>query len=115
MPQFHETRYGQDWFFRMAASHEKMAKAVDRLAEADRRSHQLLPPGRQSTLQTRNDGLETEMDQKSKIPNPKFRPKGENTMLQPSEMSVRGAVELAGAACGLLVLGFCFLVLAFCV
>jgi hypothetical protein len=36
-------------------------------------------------------------------------------MLQPSEMSVRGAVELAGAACGLLVLGFCFLVLAFCV
>jgi len=34
MAQFHETRYGQDWLFRMATSQEKIAKAVDRLAEA---------------------------------------------------------------------------------
>jgi len=36
-------------------------------------------------------------------------------MSQPSEMGVRNFFELAGEACGLLVLGFCFLVLAFCV
>jgi len=36
-------------------------------------------------------------------------------MSQPFEMSVRSFFELAGAACGLVVLGFCFLVLAFCV
>jgi len=32
-------------------------------------------------------------------------------MSQPFEMDIR----IAGEACGLLVLGFCFLVLAFCV
>ena len=36
-------------------------------------------------------------------------------MSQPSEMSAHGFFELAGSACGLLALGFCFLVLAFCV
>jgi hypothetical protein len=36
-------------------------------------------------------------------------------MRQPFEMDVRGACGLAGSACGLLALGFCFLVLAFCV
>ena len=36
-------------------------------------------------------------------------------MSQPSEMRVRSFFEIAGEACGLLVLGFCFLVLAFCV
>ena len=36
-------------------------------------------------------------------------------MSQPFEMSARNVFELAGEACGLLVLGFCFLVLAFCI
>jgi hypothetical protein len=36
-------------------------------------------------------------------------------MSQPFEMSARGFFELAGEACGLLVLSFCFLVLVFCV
>jgi hypothetical protein len=36
-------------------------------------------------------------------------------MRQPFEIDVRGACGLAGEACGLLALGFCFLVLAFCV
>ncbi len=36
-------------------------------------------------------------------------------MSQTSEMSVRGFFELAGQACGLLLFGFCFLMLAFCV
>jgi len=31
------------------------------------------------------------------------------------ELDGRGLVELAGEVCGLPVLGFCFLVLAFCV
>jgi len=36
-------------------------------------------------------------------------------MSQPFEMNARGLFEFVGEACGLLVLGFCFLVLAFCV
>jgi len=36
-------------------------------------------------------------------------------MSQPFEMSAQGFFSLAGEACGLLALGFCFLVLAFCV
>jgi hypothetical protein len=36
-------------------------------------------------------------------------------MLQPFEMDGQSFLSLAGEACGLLVLGFCFLVLAFCV
>jgi hypothetical protein len=36
-------------------------------------------------------------------------------MSQPFEMNAQGFFSLAGEACGLLVLGFCFLVLAFCV
>jgi hypothetical protein len=36
-------------------------------------------------------------------------------MSKPFEMSARGFFELAGEACGLLLFGFCFLVLAFCV
>lgn len=36
-------------------------------------------------------------------------------MSQPFEMNARGLFELASAACGLLLFGFCFLVLAFCV
>jgi hypothetical protein len=36
-------------------------------------------------------------------------------MSQPFEISARGLFELAGEACGLLLFGFCFLVLAFCV
>ncbi len=36
-------------------------------------------------------------------------------MSQPFEMNARGLFELAGEACGLLLLGFCFLVLVFCV
>ena len=36
-------------------------------------------------------------------------------MSQPVEMSARGLFELAGEAFGLLLFGFCFLVLAFCV
>jgi hypothetical protein len=36
-------------------------------------------------------------------------------MSQPFEMDGRSFFGLAGEACGLLVLGFCFLVLAFCV
>jgi len=36
-------------------------------------------------------------------------------MSQPFEMESRNFLCLAGEACGLLVLGFCFLVLAFCV
>jgi hypothetical protein len=36
-------------------------------------------------------------------------------MSQPFEMSARNLFELAGEAFGLLLFGFCFLVLAFCV
>jgi hypothetical protein len=36
-------------------------------------------------------------------------------MSQPFEMNARGFFELAGEACGWLLFGFCFLVLAFCV
>jgi hypothetical protein len=36
-------------------------------------------------------------------------------MSRPFEISARNFLELAGLACGLLVIGFCFLVLAFCV
>lgn len=36
-------------------------------------------------------------------------------MSQLCELDGRDLIELAGEACGLLVLGFCFLVLAFCV
>ncbi len=36
-------------------------------------------------------------------------------MSQSFEMSTRNFFELASEACGLLMLGFCFLVLAFCV
>ena len=36
-------------------------------------------------------------------------------MSQPFEMTTRSFFELAGAAFGLLLFGFCFLVLAFCV
>lgn len=36
-------------------------------------------------------------------------------MSRPFEMSARNIFELAGAACGWLLVGFCFLVLAFCV
>ena len=35
-------------------------------------------------------------------------------MSQPFEMNGPKFLELAGEACGLLALGFCFLVLAFC-
>jgi hypothetical protein len=41
--------------------------------------------------------------------------KGERNMSLPFEMNARGFFELAGEACGLLLFGFCFLVLAFCV
>jgi len=36
-------------------------------------------------------------------------------MSQPFEMNARGFFEFAGEAFGLLLFGFCFLVLAFCV
>ena len=36
-------------------------------------------------------------------------------MSQPFEMDGRNFFNLAGEVCGLLVFGFCFLVLAFCV
>ncbi len=36
-------------------------------------------------------------------------------MSQPFEMNARNFFGLAGEACGLLLLGFCFLVLVFCV
>jgi hypothetical protein len=36
-------------------------------------------------------------------------------MSQPFEMNTRGLFALAGEAFGLLLFGFCFLVLAFCV
>jgi len=36
-------------------------------------------------------------------------------MSQPFEMNTRGFFEFVGEAFGLLVFGFCFLVLAFCV
>ena len=45
----------------------------------------------------------------------KSRRKGENNMSQPFEMDGQSFFGLAGEACGLLVLGFSFLVLAFCV
>jgi hypothetical protein len=58
---------------------------------------------------------ESTTDQKFEIRNPKSRPKGGETMSQPFEMSARNLFELAGAAFGLLLFGFCFLALAFCV
>jgi len=36
-------------------------------------------------------------------------------MSQLFEMNARSFFELAGEACGLMLIGFCFLVLAFCV
>jgi len=49
------------------------------------------------------------------LQHPRDRKRKEREMSQPFEMNTRGFFELAGETFGLLLFGFCFLVLAFCV